>query len=1063
MSSVHHRRPVTTRESSPIATAAAPEQPTTAQHHKMPRSRQRSRSRQSRGAATDHLSGGEYYHDHEGTDRENGRARMRSFADRAGMRDDIAGPGRDEDVVHKNIHAVIAARKHDHGRGSRRYVLDSTELADSREEAAGDDMPARRRRFETVETRRSSPSRYEPSLLTNSEDDYLPDPGYNVTRDFTRRNRGPYAPLPEMQTHGLEYASRTRYTDDRHAENREDRSTVMKRYDRDIPSRLGKWPDEFSETEWQYTHNRAPALRDQTQNSYQPLATPRSLRPYGSTGSSQDDPDDLKLFLSPSLQWQRLNCAGRLLLFLVGFLVMYFSGFRRDSVPDAVKAPAISVKHTESTTVERAPSLPVPSEIQGQSDMAKPIAILVGSAAPVVQDKIFPVQQASTKVPSTSVAIAEESPHSTTFSTKDVHSLRRLESPPPAINRENESLPIGSADAQISHGGKGPASVLSSDHNLEPVASPQNSERRRPIVSDLTKPNEQHSINLTVSRLPVHDPHYINHTLNGSSTTSEVRPDIHLHQMRPAEFDQTQSRGNPMPDSLLDKFKDLDPKEVPKGQYPLLNWNYAKVLDPTTEKQVFSLARGDHVATFKPLCILPGSEKVVVKSEIKVCSGYNRTAEWMVQYCDTVEDAFNRESFLQFASRQELGSKEPSLWISDNEAANKVHWIDGLTIIHAYDRSCGNIAHFAGRALFLQHIIDNVQAYSAPPHAIENIMILPNADVMKRFRFPHNYAYWHKTLFRAIVTPSLYNIGTLGNFIYRTSKIPFDGTPRVQLVYNLSLAGSNLEGDKVVCFKRAIVPGFLKSRFFVDDTEYPSLKPSLQSKMQGAPPMSRDAIRLRERVSALVHKSPAIKSLSKRIVFVDRTGARRNIPRPLKINLFEMLKAAAEKRGYTFEVVSFERMTFAEQVQSIENAGVVIGVHGANLVNSMFMPPMSVLFELFPFKFTHGMYEQGGAAGLKYFSYMMSTGAPFQTSKPFRNVEQCIRFDHGCKVHYRDAALDINSDDMAAIERVLANALDWCDAVIGQLSAPKKRRRLASILYSKVWSQRHVRNHDNAP
>jgi hypothetical protein len=1020
----------------------AAEQPATP-HHKMPRSRQRSRSRQSRGAAAD-ASAGEY--DLEGTDRESGRARMRSYGDRAGIREG-AGLSRVGEAP-KNMHSVLA-RKLDRGRDSRRY-LDSVDFSDRQLEAV-DELPARRR-FETFETRRSSPSEYEPSVYT-SEDDYLLDPGYNVTRDMTRRN-GPYA--PETHSSG-EYAAPTHSADDRLYEMRAERSKTMKRYDRDIPSRLGKWPEEFSDAGWQFAASRTS--RDQTQ-AFQPLTTAGTLRPYGSTGSSQEDPEDLKIFSSPSLQWQRLNCAGRLLIFLLGFLIIYFSSFRRDRVPDAVKAPALGVKHTEST-VERAASPPVPSDIQGQSDLSKQLALLVGSATPVAQDKIFLEQHTSTQVPSTKVSLAEESPP-TKYLTQAVNSLRPLEIPAPAMNRGNESVLTGSVDAPILHSAQGPATVVPSDQNLEPRPEHQ-SDRQKPILSYLTQPKEHHSINLTGNTAPVTDLNSFNQTRKGSSVTNEGAPDIHLHQMRAAGFDQTQSRGNPIPEDLLNKFRDLDPKEVPAGQYPLLNWNYAKVLDPKTEKQFFSLGRGDHVATFKPLCIIPDSGKVVVQSEVKVCSGYNRTAEWMVQYCDTVEDAFNKESFLQFASKEELGSKEPALWISDNDAAKNVHWIDGLTIIHAYDRSCGNIAHFAGRALFLQHIIDNVQAYSAPPHAIENILVLPNADVMKRFRFPHNYAYWHKTLFRAIVTPALYNLGTLGNFIYRTSKIPFDGTPRVQLVYNLSLAGSNLEGNKVVCFRRAIVPGFLKSRFFVDDMEYPSLKPSLQSKIQGAPPLSRDAIRLRERVSALVHKSPAIKSLSKRIVFVDRIGKRRNIPEPLKIKLFEMLKDAAAKRGFRFEVVSFERMTFAEQVQSIEDAGVVIGVHGANLVNSMFMPPLSVLFELFPFKFTHGMYEQGGAAGLKYFSYMVSTGMPFQTSKPFRNAEQCIKFDHGCKVHYRDAALEINSDDMAAIERILENALDWCDGVIEQPRAHKRRRRLASILYSKVWRERQLGNHGKAP
>jgi hypothetical protein len=550
----------------------------------------------------------------------------------------------------------------------------------------------------------------------------------------------------------------------------------------------------------------------------------------------------------------------------------------------------------------------------------------------------------------------------------------------------------------------------------------------------------------------------VDQKIYGKQVEPVSRKDSDVPPVREPRLYQTNSRGEAMTKELLERFKDLDPNEVPAEQYPLLSWNYSAVLDPNTAGQYFSLARGDHVATFKPLCLLPKLDKVVTKTNLRVCSGFNRTAGWMIQYCDTVEDAFHKESLLQRASSDELGSKEPSEWIDEQDAASNVHWIDGLTIFHLYDRSCGNIAHFAGRALFLQHVIDNVQAYSAPPHKIENIVILPNADVMKRFRYPHNYGHWHNTLFRAIITPASYTIGTLGNFIYRTGRAPYNGTPRVQLVYDLSLAGSNLKDDRVICFRQAIVPGFLKSRFFVDDKEYPSTKPSLQSKLKGAPVISRDAIRLRERVGALLHRTTAIKPLSKRIIFVDRNGKRRNIPRQVKNGLFELLKAAAELRGYKFEVVTFDNMTFAEQVSAIEEAGVVIGVHGANLVNAMFMPPLSVLFELFPFKFTHGMYEEGGAAGLKYFSYQVSNGVPFLTAKKFKDAEQCIRFDHECKVHYRDAALEMKEEDLKAIAQILEKAMDWCETATGQANGHRGRRRLANALSLKAlrWRSRNV-------
>jgi Glycosyltransferase 61 len=795
-----------------------------------------------------------------------------------------------------------------------------------------------------------------------------------------------------------------------------------------------------------------------------------------------------------------------MLILIFGFLFMYFTAFRSETLHDlttfTAKNVAEDVNRTDSTTNGRKVSVQIRSSrtaAPSKIELAKEIAGLVGSASPAAESAVdrqnylehmsIPSQDSSmTHAKSESSTAKSTQPASTSNhrNRRDPSSLSNYVIPPtlaglasPAAENAVDSqkylerVSIPSPDSSMMRTksansmAESPQGVSASNHrnwrdpNLlsDYVISPTTSGDTTGVDDAGIKSSSLSSASqpgpIGIGEIAVLQKKY------GKQVEPLSREDSELTPLREPRLDQTISRGDAMTKELLERFKDLDPNEVPSEQYPLLSWNYSAVLDPNTGGQYFSLARGDHVATFKPLCLLPKLDKVVTKTNAKVCSGFNRTAGWMIQYCDTVEDAFHKESLLQRASSEELGSKEPSEWIDEQDAAGNVHWIDGLTIFHVYDRSCGNIAHFAGRALFLQHVIDNVQAYSAPPHTIENIVILPNADVMKRFRYPHNYGHWHNTLFRAVITPASYTIGTLGNFIYRTGKAPYNGIPRVQLVYDLSLAGSNLKDDQVICFRKAIVPGFLKSRFFVDDKEYPSTKPSLQSKLKGAPVISRDAIRLRERVGALLHRTTAIKPLSKRIIFVDRNGKRRNIPRQVKNGLFELLKAAAEQRGYKFEVVTFDNITFAEQVSAIEEAGVVIGVHGANLVNAMFMPPLSVLFELFPFQFTHGMYEEGGAAGLKYFSYQVSNGVPFSTAKQFKDAEQCIRFDHACKVHYRDAALEMNEGDFRAIAQILEKAMDWCETATSHANGQRARRRLASALSLKAlrWRSRNADAH----
>jgi capsular polysaccharide biosynthesis protein len=50
--------------------------------------------------------------------------------------------------------------------------------------------------------------------------------------------------------------------------------------------------------------------------------------------------------------------------------------------------------------------------------------------------------------------------------------------------------------------------------------------------------------------------------------------------------------------------------------------------------------------------------------------------------------------------------------------------------------------------------------------------------------------------------------------------------------------------------------------------------------------------------------------------------------------------------SFEFEIVEFETLSFAEQLQLLSNTGILAGVHGAGLTNMIFMPDQSTVFEL---------------------------------------------------------------------------------------------------------------------
>lgn len=508
------------------------------------------------------------------------------------------------------------------------------------------------------------------------------------------------------------------------------------------------------------------------------------------------------------------------------------------------------------------------------------------------------------------------------------------------------------------------------------------------------------------------------------------------------------------------EFKNLGLADVPQGHVPILNWNYDSVISPKTNEQIFGFgSQFHHIAAYKPFCFEAATGATISFTGTRVCSGFNRTEGWMKQYCDVMREAALRENLLK------LQPDKPLEWLTEKEAA--IQWVEGLSVVQVLEKNCGNIAHFSGRALFLQHIIDNIAAYAAPPSRIENILIVPTYHIMKRFLYPHNYEFWHQSVLNALIAPAQYTIGTLGNFLYREQKYPFNGVPRVQLLHNFSFSGGIIEDKQFVCFRRAIVPGYLKGRFFVDDVEYPSMKPSLRSTAPGAPVTPRDSLRFRERVSLFLDGTSKFPGMKKEIVLLDRKGGRRvfdNTTRPVVLEMFE--KISTEK-GYQFKVVSFDDMNFTQQYDTMKTVSIAIGIHGANLVNTMFMPPLAVLFELFPFGFLHEMYANGGNAGLKYFKYQMVSGVPFGGPKKYRTVGQCIELNKACKVHYRDAALKVTDIDLKIMEALLRKAVAWCDErpksveskpSPAQTSQQQRRRRLLYIGMNRRRKHRVQRN-----
>lgn len=814
-----------------------------------------------------------------------------------------------------------------------------------------------------------------------------------------------------------------------------------------------------------YMHESSSHLVRRRDASRRPGVAPSRKVKRAWTANECPPPESFDIIASPSHIWNQMPLAARSFLFVFGFLSVYYALFAKHHTFDrlshkfenAVGTLQSDIRSLIRTVNEEEPPPPfvIPEILQGaQGDTPDSSAARINSTSSAFglhlsstnrsSDSRMP-QNTESKVSGDSEELARNprvsTPPSSIGHRRRVHDvfqqagetgsvvvdrpkgmqLDRRES----VNTTNETVLNKNAGAYQSKSGVVAVGGVNSAAGKPKVAKDVGS--REPVYKKARVSNSQLPFSASFN------------ADEASSRTESAERNFSVSPLQ-TKVSHTTTLSD---EEALAAFGDPNPKNLLDGTAPKMIWNYEDVLDIGTTEQTFELGnKYEHVAAYKPLCINPETSSAIIMSDKRVCGGYNRTSTWLAQYCNVLTESSRKEYLL------ESSLEKTTAWLAEQDAIGKVHWVEGLTILQNLDKSCGNIAHFAGRALFLHHIMENIEAYAANPHDIENVLIIPTFHIMKRFLHPHNYEFWHDNFFTAMIAPAKYTIGTLGNFLYREKTVVFEGIPRVQLLHNFSLSGSHVEADKIICFRRAIVPGYLKARFFVDDAEYPSKKATLQNSNPEAPHVPRDSLRIRERVSNHLHQTPIVSKMARRVLFLDRTGSRRTLDPKTKVRILDMFRKVAKEHHHSFETIAFDGTPFRRQYEVMESAAVAIGIHGANLVNTMFMPPLSALFELFPFGFRHNMYEQGSNAGLRYYSYEMSTGTPFKGPRRFTSAAQCISFSHKCKVHYRDAALQVTDIDFAEIERILRLALEW------SIRSQRGSRKAPSVEQTRVSRQR---------
>lgn len=103
-----------------------------------------------------------------------------------------------------------------------------------------------------------------------------------------------------------------------------------------------------------------------------------------------------------------------------------------------------------------------------------------------------------------------------------------------------------------------------------------------------------------------------------------------------------------------------------------------------------------------------------------------------------------------------------------------------------------------------------------------------------------------------------------------------------------------------------------------------------------------------------------------------------------------MLAEETKKQGVELRIFTISaKEKFVQQVNHIQKIGFLVGIHGANLANCIFMRPFGAILEIFPANMVSNCYMAGANSGLAYFNHTARVEASPEESGCTRDEERC--------------------------------------------------------------------------
>lgn len=357
----------------------------------------------------------------------------------------------------------------------------------------------------------------------------------------------------------------------------------------------------------------------------------------------------------------------------------------------------------------------------------------------------------------------------------------------------------------------------------------------------------------------------------------------------------------------------------------------------------------------------------------------------------------------------------PKTWVTVNKPSHthkgspNVQWYETVSIIVPKYEWSWNICHYNRIFQFVMYVLRHMDTFFQDADKIRHV------DVLFRAKYPYSNRW--ATDLRNVTIPAMER--EFGRTI-RVAKVRYDGKHSHH------------------CFSRAVFlgqEGRVDAFPFLNDTSIWSRQAQILD--NHVPVIPHDALWFRNATYSAFGLEPVAEYQTHHGSQDGRSDWFVSIPVPPlvlghikrsskskrrfdpsgKIWFDGALRAVANAYGLELREISFDSsMSLREQARLVRHVGIAAGIHGANFVNTQFMPPGAALMEVFPYKYVRYYYAAGANTGLRYSFHEVITGRD-------RHCEGTG--GPTCAIQYRESVLQLTSQDRDRIAARLEAAAQY--------------------------------------